>query len=877
MLQYFKYILKRMVLASVGIPCGALDSFGGSSEEDSAEESGNTGEEPGEEGEDPEGGGEEAGGTDFTPSQEVLDAFQLLEDKVYYSALTSREAAQVAQYVWADLAALETLEARGWTLEQSRSYAQAVKRSGKDLDSLLAAFPTADEIQRLVGELVDCDIYFSRAAYTDDLRQRFLDYIFGGKTAEQTLWVYSIGQATGLQMDALFSVENQSCTSADALEQKVYDYAHNVGINGETLYRYTLEQGLSQEQLEEIVEEAISTACLPPSLIAPLAVSSGSPGSAVPTPEEEKQYNEAPFVYNYQDRENISLNSGALEYRSPDFVLPGRNGLDLEITRRYDSQSSNAYDFNYTSEKRTMYYYVIYQSYKGGTKEIVNWLGFFDDASTRREYCMEEYYAVKDYVESSYKITYTVPSVTTYNYTTDTRQNTHLTKNYGLGLGWSFQLPSIEKVSDTDKKDRVTYTDYLHLGDGSSYKINFTTTTNASNLVNYKLTDIQFIKQSGTVTLSTGGTAAYDHYLSYKDGKKHYFSSNKLVVTQDRFGNTMKYSFNDNGGATIVDTLGRTIRLTKSGSGSSYTLTWTLPDNSTIVYTIASNRLTSYKDQEGRVTTYGYTNQSASARLFDNISGDPGASITYTHLTSVKYPTNAQTIYTYTRLSRTLNTTYGRYQQFYGVNSRKEIPDSSQPSVVKDPQSFAYTMSGRYLTRATATKSDSVVSTHTFNTDGLQTAETVAHGGKTVSSTAYTYNTYRLPSRQVITTYNQSSQSIQRVYSWTYDIKGNVLTETDPLSNVTTNTYQATYYLPTSKVYKKDSATTITEEYTLHTPANGSMILPDGCSENTTRWGMLFGRSTTPWATRWRLPMSRAARPRFPTPPPIPMTRWAGC
>ncbi|MBR6657586.1 MAG: RHS repeat protein, partial [Oscillospiraceae bacterium] len=62
-----------------------------------------------------------------------------------------------------------------------------------------------------------------------------------------------------------------------------------------------------------------------------------------------EDYIEPPYVYQYNQNEKIALSSGSLIYENVDYVLPGRNGLDLVISRRY--KTSNATLLNTYIEK----------------------------------------------------------------------------------------------------------------------------------------------------------------------------------------------------------------------------------------------------------------------------------------------------------------------------------------------------------------------------------------------------------------------------------------------------------------------------------------------------------------------------------------------
>lgn len=56
---------------------------------------------------------------------------------------------------------------------------------------------------------------------------------------------------------------------------------------------------------------------------------------------KEGQYLENPFLHSGLTDESVAMNSGALVYTHTDFVLPGKNGFDLKIARRYNSSNSN--------------------------------------------------------------------------------------------------------------------------------------------------------------------------------------------------------------------------------------------------------------------------------------------------------------------------------------------------------------------------------------------------------------------------------------------------------------------------------------------------------------------------------------------------------
>ena len=97
-----------------------------------------------------------------------------------------------------------------------------------------------------------------------------------------------------------------------------------------------------------------------------------------------KQYPESPFNYFESNQINVRLSTGDVQYDVTDFVLPGRDGFDVSIARRYDSGCANLVDMD--------------PHFKNDKLRTVS------------------------------------------------KDNSFYTGTYGLGYGWSFVLPSIETV-----------------------------------------------------------------------------------------------------------------------------------------------------------------------------------------------------------------------------------------------------------------------------------------------------------------------------------------------------------------------------------------------------------------------------------------------
>ncbi len=67
-----------------------------------------------------------------------------------------------------------------------------------------------------------------------------------------------------------------------------------------------------------------------------------------------------PYSYQNSVNEKVALGSGALVYENTDYVLPGRNGFDLVITRRYNSSEATLNKFaRYYDGLDDRYYYSV--------------------------------------------------------------------------------------------------------------------------------------------------------------------------------------------------------------------------------------------------------------------------------------------------------------------------------------------------------------------------------------------------------------------------------------------------------------------------------------------------------------------------------------
>lgn len=536
--------------------------------------------------------------------------------------------------------------------------------------------------------------------------------------------------------------------------------------------------------------------------------------AALPTEEEEfsdiKEYPESPFTYFETNQVNVQLNTGNVQYETTDFVLPGRDGFDVSIARRYDSGCANLVDMDPYVKKEKIY--------------------------------------------------------------TGSRDNSFYTKTYGLGYGWSFVLPSIETVPylkcsylilsyDPPESFLMGFPafDYiLHLEDGRSLKIS----RSSDGFVDHSLKDVRIFTRSGMIhhPYAADITKAYDIIIEYKNGNKDYFKNLfgndgdrdkltpqkfTLVARQDKFGNVICYDLKDYGGMVIVDTWGRKISLEKTDYG----LIWRLPESTAgkaceLSYHIDQAqplKLTAVTDPAGRRTEYNYHNPGdykgimsyASKKAVGNTTGNKERN--YLLLKSVTYPNHASTQFTYGREISIVNDAGGKLTHF-ALTMKKDIADGAEYNRaeyryrLESGASYEYG-NGKYVEYAEVKHHQDILETHQFDREGQLIKKEVRHQETLISKSIYKYSNKLIVSA-VDQVFDRNNESIflEKKTSWKYsaDQKANIIQlieeyPDDPSCSQEINTSYGDYSIILETVRKKGSDQ-IRETNELHTELGNRVI-----------------------------------------------------
>ena len=396
--------------------------------------------------------------------------------------------------------------------------------------------------------------------------------------------------------------------------------------------------------------------------------------------EDTKEYPEAPFGYRFNEQEQVGLNTGALNLTVRDFSLPGKNGFDFSVTRRYCSQNANPREITpgYDSQPRYTWSFKGYINYHSGGK-IEQWSGTINyELDSRKAYFINEEYArddaehvlekflrspgsfMKDDWLEKYEIIDSSASGRTikvskasgikYHLSTDTRPNNHELTTFGLGYGWSFGFPSIEATGINQTRTNIIFHYFLHMGDGRAFKLGKYSDEKGYELEGHKLKDLK---------LTRTNSYPKDYTLTYKDGRTALFRQEeenrqvRLTALCDRFGNQIRFSYPAEGGMVITDSADCVVRLEKESLGPNHwVLTWKLPDASTTCYTVKDNLLVEVRDQLGRVTGYSYETKSVPKSYVGPEFADVEIEIEYKLINEIAHPSGAKTRYGYYAISK---------------------------------------------------------------------------------------------------------------------------------------------------------------------------------------------------------------------------------
>ena len=279
---------------------------------------------------------------------------------------------------------------------------------------------------------------------------------------------------------------------------------------------------------------------------------------------------ESPFLFNGNANDGLNYNSGALRYEDRIAVIPGRNGLDLELTVQYSSDRSLSKEATpaqrwlpqeigsfvgvLSSDHQSYYWLSTMNPVPYGTRiyftdqwDLVDWMNLYRPTITA-------------WIKANPQIVYQggCGEVPYYEEMwTWANISNHINASNpieSMGDGWRFKFPRITiEYSGT----------LLHMADGSTFEFD-PNGANPSKLKNYPGSDMVLTREAnGSYT------------LSYHNGRKEFFNSAGMITRiSDRFGNQITFAY-DSQNIWITDTNGQVTRIAHTSQAVSVFL----PDN----------------------------------------------------------------------------------------------------------------------------------------------------------------------------------------------------------------------------------------------------------------------------------------------------------
>jgi len=284
------------------------------------------------------------------------------------------------------------------------------------------------------------------------------------------------------------------------------------------------------------------------------------------------------FVGDNIGSEYIDPLTGNLIITETDLVLPGVDGLDLNLQRYYSLAEAELYTKTSNLEVRPVEFilpegaYIVIETVTTPDGTITNQYPYISEheAILRKQEIETRdtnnglYSYTADVVQSTEGQEVTV----NYYYTSEISQTSYSNMRNNLGAGWSWSFPSVQVIKDdyTDE-DEIPKAIFYHDGKGGVIDIECDSNGNYY-FSNYVGGDIEFNEEFINDS-SICNTSRIDYSVTDSENKTYYFGMyGELRTIIDRFGNkiTFEYITKNLYGAIncqliseITDTVGRTI------------------------------------------------------------------------------------------------------------------------------------------------------------------------------------------------------------------------------------------------------------------------------------------------------------------------------
>ena len=448
-------------------------------------------------------------------------------------------------------------------------YAQISGISAADIIELSECFSSATEFDKEIGNLIDI---FSFIDLSDIEKQTVLGLMRNNHKSLEVSKALIFSKSTGMNLnDIITPANNQSFTADTPFEQLAQQYK----VKSYVVSEYAREHELSAEQLslQLYTWQQKHGFFATDSVVSPCAaVSMGLSSFGKYQPATTEKW--------YSGNSSVNTHNGMLGYTVSLLSLAEKNENSFNLSIRFDPEVSD-YNSQIKEPDLINVSYSIVEKKEYYSSDLSSRLQDLDNENTYTtdNYLIAESYIARDgqcyqvklqdNTEVCYITRITVSTSFTGNDFSDDTKSNYYDSIYGLGVGWSLSLPSVEIVG-TQK--------YLHLPDGRKFKIN------SDNSINgYSLSDLTFSPDDSFQNVyfpdpdySIGCILPLDpfdeDYSSYSlteiNGLSYYFdSSGRCMGIVDLYGNKTSISYDEDGLIDeITDPSGRIIYFARNKS-----------------------------------------------------------------------------------------------------------------------------------------------------------------------------------------------------------------------------------------------------------------------------------------------------------------------
>ena len=262
--------------------------------------------------------------------QELIDKKAVAEEAFLKlsSDLTEDELVILCEEYQVLLSAMKEAIKYEGTVEEAVNYAKLMGMFGLSYQEAKAAMK---ENPSIVNEMLNFVIFLG---WVKEGQDELISLFLSGKKTEDIEKAFYFAQALEVDTEKLVTEENL----ADAQVSE-----RGISKTDREITSLSSEYEVSPSLLNSAVSEGKTKQ----EILQALEVMAIQASSTQDMDEGAKyKYPDAPFSASKNQSESVNLNTGALQYSRTDLVLQGKNGLDLDITIRFDGNASPVQDIH---------------------------------------------------------------------------------------------------------------------------------------------------------------------------------------------------------------------------------------------------------------------------------------------------------------------------------------------------------------------------------------------------------------------------------------------------------------------------------------------------------------------------------------------------